>query len=58
MDKKLFSLERDLEDMADLPDKKTILDMIRKKTGVRTNTGVNPIQIHTNIYKMGKNRVS
>ena len=44
--------------MADLPDKKTILDMIRKKAGGRTNNGVNPIQIHTNIYKMGKNRVS
>lgn len=60
MDKKLFSLERDLENMGNLGDKRAILEMIKRK-GKDKNMGfgpVKPIQIHSNIYKMAKNRIS
>ena len=32
MDKKIFSLERDLDNMADAADKRSIIEMVRKKT--------------------------
>lgn len=66
MDKKIFGLERDLDRMEEVIDKRTILDMIRRKTGgERSNIcqqgeiGVMmPLHIHKNIYKIGKNRIT
>lgn len=46
--------------MGDLGDKRAILEMIKRK-GKDKNMGfgpVKPIQIHSNIYKMAKNRIS
>jgi hypothetical protein len=43
-------------------DKRVIMDMVKRKTGGEKSEnhygGENHIQIHKNIYKMGKNRIT
>lgn len=56
MDKKILAIERDLNSKNDLTDKNLRIDMIKKK-GIIKEMCPAPIQIHSNIYRAGKNKI-
>lgn len=56
MDKKIFAFERDLDQLKNFPSKKAMMEIIKKKTTISKENHPDPIQIHSNIYRMGKNR--
>lgn len=56
MDKKILAIERDLNCNKDLTDKKLRMDMMKKKGTIKEMCPA-PIQIHSNIYRAGKNKI-
>ena len=59
MDKRMYAIERDIDNMVNLNNKKTIVDILKKKTSLKEKQNkVMPIEIHSNIYRLAKNRVS